>query len=332
MKAAVLKKIQTPLVLEELSNREAKPGHVIVELRTASLNRRDDWITRGLYPGIQVPAIMGSDGAGIVLEVGPGVSGDWLGQEVILYPGIHWGDCEEAQSSTFQVLGMPTDGTFATQIMASEAALHKKHRHLNWDESAALPLAGLTAWRAVFKQARLQPGENILITGVGGGVAALALQFAVHAGGQVWVTSSSKEKIEQAIAMGAKGGSNYHSEDWYRSVLDQAGAPQVIIDGAGGKGYGRLIEIVAPGGRIVNYGATAGYPDKVDLFKIFWKQIRLQGSTMGSPSDFQAMHAMVESKAIKPPISGTFALEEVNHALDQMRLGTHFGKIVLRCG
>lgn len=156
-----------------------------------------------------------------------------------------------------------------------------------------------------------------------------ALQFAVAAGVEVWVTSSSQEKIDRAIAMGARGGFNYRDEGWAKEVIAKDASPNVIIDSAGGPGYGALIQVAAPGARIVSYGATAGAPEKLDLFKVFWKQLRLQGSTMGSPQDFVAMLAFVTQHRIVPVIDGVFPLHQGQEAIARMESSPQFGKYVL---
>jgi len=187
----------------------------------------------------------------------------------------------------------------------------------------------VTAWRAVFSQGGLEAGESILITGIGGGVATFALQFAVAAGADVWVTSSSPQKIAQAVEHGARGGFDYTIQDWAKRMGKEAGAPGLIIDSAGGAGYRSFLNVAAPGGRIVNYGATAGPPEKLDLFKVFWKQLRLQGSTMGSPDDFAAMLKFVEEKRIVPIVDSVLPLGDGNEALKQMQSSPQFGKYVL---
>ncbi|MCH8216102.1 MAG: zinc-binding dehydrogenase [Planctomycetes bacterium] len=329
MKALVLKSVKAPLELEERPPLQPGPGEVVVRLRAAALNRRDYWITQGLYPGIEPPVILGSDGAGKVSQVGAGVGPSWEGRDVIINPGLGWGEMQAAQANDFQILGLPRDGTFATEVAVPASQLHPKPSHLSWQEAAALPLAGVTAYRALFSQGELKAGETVLITGIGGGVAALALQFAVAAGAKVWVTSSSQEKIQRAVQLGAQGGFDYTSETWAKECVKAAGAPELIIDSAGGPGYAALINLAAPGGRIVNYGATAGPPPKLDLFKVFWKQLRLQGSTMGSPADFAAMVDFVETHGIKPIIDDTFPLGDGNRAIEQMKTSPQFGKYVL---
>jgi NADPH:quinone reductase-like Zn-dependent oxidoreductase len=329
MKTLVLKAIHEPLELVERAGLQARPGEVVVQLKAAALNRRDYWITQGKYPGIRLPIVLGSDGAGVVAECGEGVDAGWLGREVIMNPGLDWGGGQSVQSSSFTILGLPRDGTFATEIAIPAAQLYARPAPLSWEEASALPLAGVTAYRALFSQGGLQRGETLLITGIGGGVATFALQFAVAIGAQVWVTSSSQSKIQRAAALGARGGFNYTSDSWAKECAEAAGPPHLILDSAAGSGYASLVDLAAPGGRIVNYGATAGPPKTLDLFKVFWKQLRLQGSTMGSPADFAAMLALVERYGIKPVIDTTFPLADGNRALAQMERSPQFGKYVL---
>ncbi|MCA9142433.1 MAG: zinc-binding dehydrogenase [Planctomycetales bacterium] len=330
MKALTLKAIHQPLELEERMPLNAAPGEVVVQLKSASLNRRDYFITQGLYPGIKPPVVLGSDGSGVVTQIGDAVDASWIGKEVIINPGLDWGSNQTSQSNDFNILGLPRDGTFATEVTVPATQLHEKPRQMTWHEAAALPLAGVTAYRALFSQGGLRGGETVLITGIGGGVATFALQFAVAAGAKAWVTSSSPEKISRAIALGAEGGFNYREEGWSKELAKQVGSPNLIIDSAGGSGYGALINLAAPGGRIVNYGATVGPPEKLDLFKVFWKQLRLQGSTMGSPKDFADMLAFVEQNGVKPIIDATFPLAEGNQAIEAMKASPQFGKYVLQ--
>lgn len=329
MKALTLTAINSPLRLED--RPDLIPGHdeVVVSLKAAALNRRDYWITQGMYPGIKLPIVLGSDGAGIVTKIGGALGDDWKGREVIIDPGSDWGKNQAVQSDAFTILGMPSDGTFATEVLVSESQLHPRPEHLSWHKSAALPLAGVTAWRAVFAQGGLESGQRVLITGIGGGVATFALQFAVAAGAEVWVTSSSTKKIEAARDYGAKGGFNYGDSDWSRSMAEQAGPPDLIIDSAGGSGYAALVNLAAPGGRIVNYGATAGPPEKVDMFKVFWKQLRLQGTTMGSPDDFGDMIDFVNETKLHPIVDDIFPIEQGNEAIAKMGSSPQFGKYVL---
>ena len=329
MQALTLKQIKAPLELEQRSALIPASGEVVVRLKAAALNRRDYWITQGMYPGIEPPVVLGSDGAGVVSQVGDGVDESWVGREVIINPSLDWGDVQSYQGKAFTILGLPRDGTFATEVTVPATQLHAKPAHLNWQEAAALPLAGVTAYRAVFSQGELQSDQTMLVTGIGGGVATFALQCGVAAGANVWVTSSSAEKIQRAVELGAAGGFNYREENWWKEMSKQAGAPNLIIDSAGGAGYGALLNLAAPGGRIVNYGATAGPPEKLDLFKVFWKQLSIQGSTMGSPTDFVAMLELVNKHEIRPLIDRVMSLAEGNDALNLMKSSPQFGKYVL---
>ena len=298
-------------------------------LRAAALNHRDVWIKTGQYAGLKWPCIPGSDGAGVVAEVGVGVDRSWIGREVVINPSFNWGTEERAQGAQFQILGLPRDGTLAERIAVPVAQLAPRPTHLSWEEAAALPLAGLTAFRALFPRARLQPGERVLVSGVGGGVATFALQFAVAAGAQVWVTSGSPAKIARAVAMGAKGGFDYNATDWPAQAAAQVGGGfDVIVDSAGGEGFGRLIDAAVSGGRIVFFGATRG-DAQLPVRKVFWRQISLLGTTMGSPADWAAMTAFVAEKRIRPVVSEVFPLARAADAFALMERGGQFGKIVV---
>jgi len=332
MKAMILPEIRSALVETERPDLKPGAGEVVVNLLAAALNRRDYWITQGKYPGIQTPIVLGSDGCGVVAEIGAGVADDWKGKAVIINPGWFWGDKQTAQSADFQILGLPHDGTLAQQIVVPMEMLHLKPDHLSVTEAAALPLAGVTAYRALFSRAKLVAGEKVLITGAGGGVSTFLIQFACAAGAKVFVTSSSSEKIQQANELGAVCGFNYTHGDWVERLQETAGPIDVVIDSAAGTNYNSLIEVASFGGRIVNYGATAGAPEKLDIFKVYWKQLSLLGSTMGSPDDFRAMLNFVAEHQIKPIIDSVFSLAEVNTALERMKFSSQFGKLVVEIG
>ncbi len=330
MKAMILPEIKSALVQTERLDLKPQAGEVVVSLLAAALNRRDFWITQGKYPGIQTPIVLGSDGCGIVVEIGAGVADEWKGKTVIINPGWFWGDKQTSQSADFQILGLPHDGTLAEQILVPCEMLHLKPDYLSDTEAAALPLAGVTAYRALFSRAKLVAGEKVLITGAGGGVSTFLIQFATAVGAEVFVTSSSSEKIQQAIELGAVAGFIYTHNDWAERLQEKAGSIDVVIDSAAGANYNRLIDIASFGGRIVNYGATAGAPERMDIFKVYWKQLSLLGSTMGSPDDFQAMLDFVTRHLIKPIIDSVFQLAEVNSALEQMKVSSQFGKLVVK--
>jgi zinc-binding alcohol dehydrogenase/oxidoreductase len=330
MNAAVLTEVKKPVTIQALPDPAAQPGSAVVRLKAAALNHRDLWVQLGQYANIKVPLIPGSDGAGVVISVGSPADQGWVGRDVIINPSLDWGDNPRAQGPKFRILGLPDPGTFAEQIAIPVANLAPKPAHLTWEQAAALPLAGLTAWRALFTRARLQAGEKVLLTGIGGGTALFALQFAIAAGAEVWVTSGSPDKIARAQKLGAAGGVGYRESDWGKTLLTAAGgAFDVIIDSAGGEGFGQLIELTRPGGRIAFFGATTGNPAGLDLRKCFFRQINLLGTTMGSPADFAGMTAFVAEKKIVPIVDRVFPLADTEPALRHMEAGAQFGKIAL---
>ncbi|MGW8123886.1 zinc-binding dehydrogenase [Roseivirga echinicomitans] len=304
-------------------------GQVLVRLKAAALNRRDQWIREGKYPNIQINTVLGSDGAGIVEEVGAGVSSSLIGKEVIINPNIEWGDNPKVQSKNYRILGMPVNGTFAEYVTVEAAKIHEKPAHLNWEQAAAIPLGGLTAFRAVFGQGQLAEGQNILISGAGGGVAQFAMLYALAAKANVYVTSGSEDKIKTCIALGAKAGFNYKGEDWQKEALQASGGFDVVIDSAGGDQLNDFIKMMKPAGMIVFYGATNGTPQKLDMFRMFWNQITLQGSTMGNDQEFEQMVAFINQHKIIPILDSVRPFSEIISAFDAMKMGGAFGKLVV---
>ncbi len=331
MNAAVLTGLKKPLSLQTVADPVAVPGSAVVRLQAAALNHRDLWIQQGLYANIKLPLIPGSDGAGVVESVGSDADKSWLGREVIINPSLDWGPDPRAQGPAFRILGMPDSGTFAERISIPVANLAPKPAHLPWDQAAALPLAGLTAWRALFTRARLTGGERVLVTGVGGGAALFALQFVTAAGAEVWVTSGSSDKIARARSLGARGGANYRDAGWAAALQAQAGGLfDVVVDSAGGEGFAGLIELTRPGGRIAFFGATTGNPKGLDLRKCFFRQINILGTTMGSPADFAGMVEFVATHRITPVVDRIFPRAAAEAALRHLEAGAQFGKIVLQ--
>jgi zinc-binding alcohol dehydrogenase/oxidoreductase len=330
MKALVLEGVNQPLRWQEVPDLTPGSGEVVVAIEAAAVNHRDLWIRQGQYAGLKFPIILGSDGCGRVLAGGPDVDKSWIGQTVVINPGFAWGNRSQAQSDGFRILGLPDNGTFAEQVCVPATQLALKPAHLDSVHAAALPLAGLTAYRALFSRARLQPGENVLLTGIGGGVAIFLLQYAMAAGATVFVTSGADEKLQRAAKLGAAGGANYKEAGWPKKLKEQVpGGFDVIIDSAGGDGFSDLIELAAPGGRIAFFGATRGDPSKLPMRRVFWKQLSILGSTMGSPAEFGEMLRFVGEHRITPLAERTFPLAEGNAALNAMDASEHFGKLVL---
>lgn len=333
MKAVSLSKLGGPeqLNLIETPTPEPQAGHVRVKLHASALNRRDVWITLGQYPGIRLPCSMGSDGAGTIDRLGPDAPTELLGQEVVIYPAYNWGSDTRFPSPSFRVLGMPDPGTFAEFICVPASHVFPKPTFLNWQQAAAIPLAGLTAWRALMTQAAAQPGETVLVTGIGGGVATFALKWAVGLGARTFVTSGNADKLEKACQLGAAGGIDYHMENWPKQLAEMTGGVDVVIDGTGGNNFPGCLALLKPGGRLVVYGATAGAPSAgLDMVRLFFRQTRIIGSTMGSPAEFAAMLNFVVEHHIEPVIDQVFALDQAVAAHQRLLSAQNLGKIVLR--
>lgn len=333
MKAVLLEQTGGPEALRivPVDDPQPGPGQVRVRIRAVALNRRDVWITLNQYPGIRLPCILGSDGAGVIDQVGPGVATDRIGQEVVIYPAYDWGDNPRFPSPTFRVLGMPDPGTFAEYLCVPAHHALPKPTHLNWEQAAALPLAGLTAWRALMTQGAAQAGETVLITGVGGGVATLALKWAVALGARVFVTSGNEAKLEQAVRLGATGGVNYRTADWPKQLSHLSGGVDVVVDGTGGPAFAGCFSVLRPGGRLVVYGATAGNPPTgLEMAKLFFRQARIIGSTMGSLEEFATMLHFAQTHRIEPVIDAILPLDEAVAAHQRLLAADQMGKLVLQ--
>ncbi len=329
MKALVLTEPGKNVTFKEVSKPEILNNQVLVRIHSAALNHRDVYITQGLYPGVKVPVILGSDACGEVVEVAEGVDKSWLGKAVIMNPGIGWESNSLVQPKDYRILGMPDNGCFAEYIAVDVEQVADKPEHLTWQEAAAMPLAGLTAYRSLVSRAEIKASDRVLISGVGGGVALFACQIAIAQGAEVFVTSSSEQKIEKAIALGAKGGVNYKEENWHKSLKKSAGGGfDLIIDSAGGEGFKYFLDLANMGGRIVFYGGTRG-SFRVNPQKMFWKQLSIFGSTMGNNEEFRSMVRFVNQHKLIPVVDSIWSLEKGTEAFEHMNQGKQFGKIVI---
>lgn len=318
MKAAVLKQLFAPLVVEQVPVPVSSPGFGQVKVLAAGLNRRDYYITLGQYAKIILPAILGSDGCGRYED-----------EEVIIQPGYFWGANPAYQDSKYQILGMPSQGTLAEYVNVPLDHIYPKPAHLSVEEAAAIPLAGLTAFRAVVTKAQVVAGEQVLITGIGGGVALLAMQFCLALDAAVYVTSSDQTKIERAMAMGCRGGILYTDKDWGSNLYRQSGGMDKVIDGSGGQGFNQVIDTLRPGGHITVYGGSAGKIE-VSPQKLFWKQITISGTTMGTPDEFKRMLEFISDHNILPVVDKVYDLEDINSALERLKDQHQFGKIIIQ--
>lgn len=330
MNALVLEGVNLPLVYKSVPKPVLQAGEVLVKIKTAAFNRRDWWIKQGKYAGLKFPIILGSDGSGIVTEVFDRENQHLINNEVVIYPAENWGDKETHQSQDFKILGLPEDGTFAEFVKVNFKNIFPKPDHLNFIQAAAFPLAGLTAFRALFTKAQLKKTDNVLITGIGGGAALFAMQWAISFGAVVYVTSSSEEKIQKAISLGAKAGVNYTLPGWDLKIKEIAtGGIDVIIDSAVGDGFAKHFTYVNPGARIIFFGATDGDLPALNARIIFWKQLQILGTTMGTSTEFKNMLDFMDNHKVIPLVEEVFKFKDAEKAINLMKNSKQFGKIVI---
>ena len=311
------------LVPAELPDPVPGPGEARVDLVAAAVNHRDRWIRIG--GKAPLPAVLGSDGAGVVSAVGPGVEGVAVGDEVVIDPALDWGGEEEAPGTDFRILGVPDQGTYAERIVVGAHQLRPKPSAYSWAEAAALPLAGLTAWRATVTHAEARPGRTILVPGAGGGVATFVVQIAASLGARVLVTTSSEEKLARALALGAEDGVLYTEPDWPERV-----APvDAVVDSVGAAVWEGAFRALRQGGLLVNFADTARASAEITLSTLYFNYLRVQGTTMGSPREFDALLAHVAEAPWRPVIDSVSPLREAARAHARLEAPDRFGKVVL---
>jgi len=295
-------------------------GQVLIELRAASLNHLDIWIRRGL-PSVPKPRILGADGAGIV------VSGDGfaVGERVVINPGLDHGD------GRITVIGEHTDGTHAELIAVPRSQVYSIPEGLGFEAAAAFPLVFETAYRMLVTKAGLQPGEWVLVWGIGGGVATATLAIAKAVGAQVIVTSSSAEKLTRASELGADATLNHDADDVVAGVKEVTdGGAHVVVDNVGEATWKRSLDSARPAGRVCVCGATSGPNPPAQLHRIWWKQLTIFGSTMGSREDFEAVYDLMASGTIVPVVDEVFPLADAAAAHERLEAGEQLGKVILR--
>jgi zinc-binding alcohol dehydrogenase/oxidoreductase len=339
MKAVVLRKpgADRVLSLEDMAVPGPGQGEVLVRLRAAALNRRDLSIVNGTRPGGTFPFIPGSDGSGVIADLGAGVTGWQEGDPVLINPALSCGTCsyclagQQCLCDRFEILGGPSNGSLAEYVCVSVRNLARKPAHLDFVQAAALPLALATAWRALITRGGLQPGETVLIHGIGGGVALYALQIAVASGARVLVTSSQGWKLDRAAAMGAAAGIDYSREDVAARVkeITEGRGADLVVDSGGRLTLPVSLEAAAKGGRVVHFGATTGTESLLNTRQLYWKQVSLIGTTMNNQADFERAMAFVSHRRLLPTLSGTYPLAGFATALEAMESGRQFGKLVL---
>jgi zinc-binding alcohol dehydrogenase/oxidoreductase len=329
MKAALFKGKDHPLTVEDVKKPKPIKDQVLIKMKYAALNHRDLWLMKEQAQHFPNGIILGSDGSGVVEDVGEDADPLLVGAEVVINPSLDWGNNTIVQGDAFRILGFPDNGTFAEYMVISKKYIFEKPEHLSFEEAAAVPLSALTAYRALFSKARLRAKEKVLITGIGGGAALWVLQFAVAYQARVYVTSGSEEKLKRAKELGALAGFNYKDPEWAAKAQKETGGFDIIIDSAGGDQFSKLIELALPGGRIVNFGRTAGNITDISTRLLYWKQLSIHGSTMGTRDEFLSMLDFLESRNLKPVMDKTFPLKDIGQAFQRMEQGDQFGKIVL---
>ena len=314
---AILVREGGSLSLEQVDEPVAGPGEVVVELHAAAVNRRDLLVRNPPGPAYEfpLPLVPGSDGAGVRRDTG---------QDVVIYPGLGWGEREDTAGPDWRILGGPADGTYAELVKVPVENVFPKPPRLSWEEAAAFPLAALTAWRALFAVGRLHAAETVLVLGAGGGVSTFAVQLAAQTGARVLVTSSSQDKIARAKALGAEGGVLYTEEGWAEAV----GQVDLVLDSVGTT-WRESLRALRRGGRLVVFGGTGGPEVTLDVRAVYLQWQSILGTTMGSARDFAGMLRMVEEGSWCPVIDSVRPLAEADAAHERMLAGEHFGKLVL---
>ncbi len=323
----------------ELPDPAPGPGQIRIRVKAGALNHLDIFV-RGGMPGIPsaFPHVLGSDGAGVVESAGPGATGVKIGDEVVLNPGINCGTCEfclrgeHSLCVSFRLLGEHISGTFAEYVVAPAINAYPKPASLSWEEAAAFPLTFLTAWRMLVTKAQVRPGESLLIVGIGGGVAVAALQIAKLLGLTVYATSGSAAKLARAKALGADFGIDHSASDIGKEIRKLTGkrGVDVVVDSVGKATWRASIASLAKGGRLLTCGATTGPDPAEDIGRIFWNQLTVYGSTMGTHAEFADMLRIFREGRVRPVVDRVFPLAETREAERHLEEKGQFGKVVIR--
>ncbi|WP_040286217.1 zinc-binding dehydrogenase [Sporosarcina koreensis] len=312
------------LRLEEMPEPSASEGDVVVKLRNAGLNRRDLYIPdRRNHEGPDL--ILGSDGAGTICEIGEGVTGWSVGDEVLINPSMHWVENSSASPDGFSPLGMPDDGTFAEKIAISAEQLEPRPDFLSWEESACVGLSGLTGYRALVTRGEVKEGETVFIPGAGSGVVTFIIQFAKAKGARVIVTSRSEKKRDAALRLGADRAIDTNG-NWEEELKDET--IDLVIESVGRATFNRSLGILKSGGRLVVFGATTEDTVDINLRALFNKQQEIVGSMMGSREELREMLAFAGEHGIRPVIDKVIPFNEALDGFQMLEDSSQFGKIV----
>ncbi|MFC4404747.1 zinc-binding dehydrogenase [Gracilibacillus xinjiangensis] len=311
--------------MKEVEEPEIKADEVKVQLKTAGLNHRDLMIKHRVGSNEEA-YILGSDGAGVIVEAGANVSRFDIGDEVIINPGLNWYDKSEAPPADFEIVGVPFHGTFAERIVISEDFIERKPKHLSWEEAGVFALSGLTGYRALITQGQLKKTDTLFIPGAGGGVNSFIILLAKAVGAKVITTSREREKLKDAEKLGYDKGI-LTNDNWQEKLANET--IDLVIESIGGKTFNRSLEVLRKGGRIVTYGSSTNDQLTFDLRKFFYGQYKLIGSTMGSREELHELLAFTEDQSIKPIIDRQFAFSDIDKAFDLLGAQNQLGKIVI---
>ena len=323
MHAVVIREFGAPAVLQpgEFADPVDRPGWVTVELKAAALNWHDVLVRQGRYNS-PLPHVIGADGAGVRRDTG---------EAVVIVPSLHWGEHDDAPSPGWEILGDHIPGTYAELVSVPTECLAPKPAGFSWAQAAALPLVGLTTYRALFTRGRLRAGETMLVVGAGGGIATMAVQLASSAGAPIFVTSSSTDKIARAVAEGATDGVLHADPDWpeqARAMSPSGAGFDLVLDPVGR--WPESVRALRPGGRLVVLGANAAETAPMDVRKFYFSQYDLLGTTMGNVRDVAGLSKLLTERSVPPPIiDRVFPLDEAAKSHEYLELSSGFGKTVL---
>jgi NADPH:quinone reductase-like Zn-dependent oxidoreductase len=308
---------------EDVEDPTPAAGEVLVELRAAGLNHLDIWVRKGL-PSVPKPRTLGADGAGVVAGLGEGIEGFAIGDRVVINPGIPRG-------SRITVIGEHTDGTYCERKSIPSAQVYPLDDSLSFVEGAAFPLVFETAYRMLVTRAAIQEGEWVLIWGVGGGVALAAFEIARALGARTIVTSSSPDKLARVRELGADVAVSHSDDDVVQAVKDATAGKgaDVVVETVGEATWERSLAAAGQEGRVTVCGATSGHSPPARLYRLWWKQLSVLGSTMGMPADFEGAYELIRAKKARIHVDSTFALADAAAAHERLESGAQFGKVVL---
>jgi zinc-binding alcohol dehydrogenase/oxidoreductase len=316
-----------PVSVQQWPVPELQPGWVLIRVVRAALNRLDE-MTVAERCELPDPAVIGSDAAGVVVAVGEGVTNSSIGDEVVVSPSLWWGDDQAVQGDQMEILGYPVQGTHAEFVTVPAENVLPKPVRLSWEQAAALPMAGVTAWRALVTRGQLKAGETVVITAASSGVGSLAIQIASGLGARVIAVSSSPDKLEHAKRLGAEAAVLRGGDDFADRLQQAAAGAHLVIDPAGAN-WPALVQSLRPGGRLVVLGRKAADMAQLPIRIMFWRQLSVMGTSMGSPADFAALLRHLEAACWAPVIDSVYPLGDVAAAYRRLDDPARFGKVLL---